>query len=312
MGSRRAAYVFARSGKGWSQQGDAILVLDQPYPSVTVAVDGQYAVVGVQGKTQAEPGTAYIFSDACATDAECGSTAFCAAGTCRARCVDDSECDNGRFCAADGLCREPVSAGLSCGNASDGGGCKQPGCPICSTGHCVDAVCCESACDGTCEACAAQLTGGTDGSCLPMAADQDLEDECPEGRDPPDSCLADCDQTTSHCLNGRCVENRSATGEGGSGEGGSGEGGSGEGGSGEGGSGEGGSGEGGGGVMAPEGEEAGQGGRVDAPAGDAELSATACGCRQIGVSAFGASDGMLPLLGLLLLGARRRRVGRAV
>jgi len=192
IGSRRAAYFFARTGRGWAQQGDAILTAAS---SPSVAVDGQYAVVGVRGTTQAELGTAYVFSDACVTDVECGSTAFCADGTCRARCQHDIDCTDGRFCAADGLCREPSNAGQSCDGAAEGGGCKEPGCAICSTGHCVDAVCCESACDGPCEACAALLTGGKDGSCLPIAADQDPDDECAEGRAFPASCLADgaCD-----------------------------------------------------------------------------------------------------------------------
>src|SRR5262245_13048497 len=37
----------------------------------------------------------------------------------------------------------------------------------CASGSCVDDVCCESACDGTCEACDGVLTGGSGGSCLP-------------------------------------------------------------------------------------------------------------------------------------------------
>ncbi len=43
----------------------------------------------------------------------------------------------------------------------------------CSTGFCVDGVCCASACGGgadDCEACSATLTGGTDGACAPLSA----------------------------------------------------------------------------------------------------------------------------------------------
>lgn len=47
----------------------------------------------------------------------------------------------------------------------------------CAAGNCVDGVCCESACDGTCEACVAALTGGTDGECSTVLA-ADPEDEC--------------------------------------------------------------------------------------------------------------------------------------
>ncbi|MEI9936319.1 MAG: FG-GAP repeat protein [Pseudomonadota bacterium] len=402
MGSKRAAYVFARAGKIWTQQGNAILTAASSFPYLAVAVDGQYAVVGVAGKTKDELGAAYIFSDACETDVECGSTAFCAAGTCRARCQHDSECASGRFCAADGLCRELVSAGQDCSEASAGRGCKEPGCQICATGHCVDAVCCDSACDGICEACAGRLTGGADGSCLPIAADQDPDDECAEGRAFPASCLADgacdgkrqcrpfakagtacgdtvcsdssvtgsvcdgngtcqfdsvlcapyacssatcnaacktgtdCDPATGYCLNGKCAEKKPSgqfchaasecaseicsdsvcceqacqgpckscaekgsegqcvalTGAGCSTAGSAGS-----------------AGEGGGPAMveAGDGGDAGDGGRADRLPDNTDASATACGCRAAGGSALAVSHGLLPLLGLLLLGARRRR-----
>ena len=51
----------------------------------------------------------------------------------------------------------------------------------CHTGFCVDGVCCETACDGTCEACNADLTGGEDGLCAPITAGTDPDDECAEG-----------------------------------------------------------------------------------------------------------------------------------
>jgi MYXO-CTERM domain-containing protein len=49
----------------------------------------------------------------------------------------------------------------------------------CSTGYCVDGVCCESACDGTCEACsAAKKGGGVDGACGPVKDHTDPESDC--------------------------------------------------------------------------------------------------------------------------------------
>lgn len=47
--------------------------------------------------------------------------------------------------------------GDSCGLATD-----------CASGFCVDGFCCDSACNDSCEACAAALTGGTDGICSAM------------------------------------------------------------------------------------------------------------------------------------------------
>src|SRR5262249_20835636 len=49
----------------------------------------------------------------------------------------------------------------------------------CSSGFCVDGVCCDSACTGPCRACAKALNGAPkDGVCTPMAAGTDPEDEC--------------------------------------------------------------------------------------------------------------------------------------
>lgn len=51
----------------------------------------------------------------------------------------------------------------------------------CHTGFCVDGVCCETACDGTCEACASELTGDEDGVCAPVLPDTDPDGDCTEG-----------------------------------------------------------------------------------------------------------------------------------
>lgn len=65
----------------------------------------------------------------------------------------------------------------------------------CASGHCVDGVCCESACTGTCVACSAAKKGsGADGVCDAVASGTDPDNEC--APDPsPFSCGADgtCD-----------------------------------------------------------------------------------------------------------------------
>jgi len=48
----------------------------------------------------------------------------------------------------------------------------------CTSGHCVDGVCCSTTCDGTCEACSAAKTGGADGTCAPVTAATDPDNEC--------------------------------------------------------------------------------------------------------------------------------------
>lgn len=71
--------------------------------------------------------------------------------------------------------------GTSCGDDGE-----------CGSGHCVDGVCCDTACDGVCVACAGALTGGTDGVCDAVLA-ADPEDEC-----------ADEGCTTGACGDGAC------------------------------------------------------------------------------------------------------------
>ncbi|MBK7580869.1 MAG: hypothetical protein IPI67_11745 [Myxococcales bacterium] len=64
----------------------------------------------------------------------------------------------------------------------------------CYSGFCVDAVCCDSACSGTCQACTKALKNqGLDGACGDIAADNDPQSECAAA--PASSCGLDgmCD-----------------------------------------------------------------------------------------------------------------------
>lgn len=50
---------------------------------------------------------------------------------------------------------------------------------VCTSGFCVDGVCCDVACEGPCLSCsAAGKGGGDDGTCGPVAADTDPRDDC--------------------------------------------------------------------------------------------------------------------------------------
>lgn len=52
----------------------------------------------------------------------------------------------------------------------------------CASGFCVDGLCCDSSCHGTCRACTASKKGsGLDGTCGPIAAQTDPDDECGAG-----------------------------------------------------------------------------------------------------------------------------------
>lgn len=62
-------------------------------------------------------------------------------------------------------------AGAACASSSE-----------CETGHCVDGVCCDTACTGSCQACTQTKKGsGIDGVCAVVAAGTDPDDDCAAG-----------------------------------------------------------------------------------------------------------------------------------
>jgi MYXO-CTERM domain-containing protein len=123
------------------------------------------------------------------------STAFCD-GTCTNCRSDEDDCPQAQYCAADGTCVSRKAPGAACSTAATTS-CRVSGCRVCGVAapHCVEGVCCDSPCDGECEACVERLTGTADGSCAPVPADQDPEDECPMDPGFPTSCGPDgsCD-----------------------------------------------------------------------------------------------------------------------
>ncbi len=104
----------------------------------------------------------------------------CKANAC-APCAIDADCPAGRYCAA-GACVEKGGLGAACVRPED-----------CAVPFCVEGVCCDSGCGGTCQSCRAAAKGsGTDGVCgFAMA-----------GTDPRASCA---DQGPLSCgLDGAC------------------------------------------------------------------------------------------------------------
>jgi hypothetical protein len=107
-------------------------------------------------------------------DADCQS---CTAGKC-------GECSPGYGC--EGTTCSPLK------ELDDGEPCTQN--TDCLHEFCVDGVCCENDCGGTCKACSNAKTGAPNGVCVDMKAGDDFEDECP-GSDT-------CAEGVCRCQNG--------------------------------------------------------------------------------------------------------------
>jgi MYXO-CTERM domain-containing protein len=86
---------------------------------------------------------------------------------CASSCTTDASCNSSTYCSG-GACVSKRSRGAACTANNE-----------CSSGHCADGVCCDTACDGKCEACTTGLKGsGETGVCGAIADGTDPADEC--------------------------------------------------------------------------------------------------------------------------------------
>jgi len=81
----------------------------------------------------------------------CGGTS----GSCPSSCSTDSQCASADYCSG-GACVPRGSNSTVCTAANQ-----------CASGNCVDGVCCDTACDGTCDTC---NVAGKVGTCSPLVA----------------------------------------------------------------------------------------------------------------------------------------------
>jgi hypothetical protein len=83
--------------------------------------------------------------------------------SCAYDCNDDESCPPAGFCASS-VCVPRKGLGEPCFEC---GGFE---CPVCLSGWCADHVCCDTACPGNCDACAASNDVATNGICTPLPA----------------------------------------------------------------------------------------------------------------------------------------------
>lgn len=87
---------------------------------------------------------------------------ICGANACLTSCADNTQCTSGFVCIS-GQCKK--MQGSACANNNE-----------CALGFCVDGVCCNQACNGTCKRC--NLVGSV-GNCNDIQANTDPDNECP-------------------------------------------------------------------------------------------------------------------------------------
>jgi hypothetical protein len=74
------------------------------------------------------------------------------------------------------MASEPLPADVPGTLLSNGDGCTSAS--ECKSSFCVDGVCCDTACQGGCQACVAAKSAGVDGQCRAVPVGNDPDDEC--------------------------------------------------------------------------------------------------------------------------------------
>jgi len=137
----------------------------------------------------AQPGKCEDIDGPAPSPKGCDHFLQCSMGTCPTQCDSSHACVDGYYCSGNHTCQPVKGQGVRCNARGE-----------CANGlPCVDGVCCESACPGSCESCDQQ---GHEGICLPRAtgdAPHAGHPACPVSADT--SCAAACDgRTTTHCV----------------------------------------------------------------------------------------------------------------
>ncbi|MFI5299206.1 MAG: hypothetical protein ACHREM_14005 [Polyangiales bacterium] len=104
----------------------------------------------------------------------------CTAGVCNSHCSSSTDCAPGSYCAVGdggvGVCFGTKPQGGPCGAGDE-----------CTTGFCVDGVCCNAACTGACHACS---NPGSIGTCAAVDGVKDPRGHCASNECAVDVCKA--------------------------------------------------------------------------------------------------------------------------
>lgn len=106
------------------------------------------------------------------TTTDCATGYQCSGSSCVTQCYNNTD-----YCSANYYCQDFKDPYYTCQpKKSNGASCSYP--TECTTGNCVDGVCCDLACNGLCQACTSALTGSTSGSCKSITTGTDPQGDC--------------------------------------------------------------------------------------------------------------------------------------
>lgn len=165
--------------------------------------DGEGACRKWGAGTICQPGSCDAATDQVVQPSTCDGQGTCKPGTastcepyrckdstsCWPSCDKNEQCWNGNSCVNGSCGLKPI--GADCSASSD---CK-PGSD--GAGHCVDKVCCDTGCTGTCQFCALASSRGT---CTTTPAGLDPRNQCPTGSGSANTCSpGGCSGTGASC-----------------------------------------------------------------------------------------------------------------
>jgi hypothetical protein len=161
---------------------------------------GPDASCGVAGSGY-EQTTAKACQGGVCVDAESASCGLyqCNGTVCHQGCTGDGQCVPGTYCSG-GQCVPQIGLGNLCSTPAN-----------CASGFCVDGVCCNAACNGTCQTC--ELPGQV-GVCSNVAYNTDPDNECAGNqvcngagvckKPTADPCVSNNECVTGQCEDGVC------------------------------------------------------------------------------------------------------------
>ena len=212
-GGLGGAVVFADFGSGLIEEAHlrgADTVATDSFGSSVAITDG-FVAVGAPGESAValSGGATYLFTLGGSTWSELGKVApgdpkdIASFGS--AVAFDGDRLAVGAFLDSPNLPETGaayafVPIGADCASAA-----------VCPTGHCVDGVCCESACDAECASCRALDTGAADGRCTDVTSGTDPAMDCGGALAcVAGACAATCTGqgecvASHHCDAGTCV-----------------------------------------------------------------------------------------------------------